>query len=401
MIVPQSPGNTHAAYAAEVSTNQDSATESALHIDLHHGYAGLLALKEEWLTLLSGLSQFNLYQHPAWFQAHFEGRNDPEQSHQVDADIAFFAAYRKSQLVGVFPTQWRRRSGLLRHAGLPHAQGMSRTDCCVSEAEDRAALWQQVWQQVANRNWDVYVVAGDGITADAHMFECMDNTPPGQREISPIGLRCGFLDVKPYAEIQAGLKKKFRSNLRRAQTQLDKLGSASFEVHRAGDSLLSAFDAFVALEMAGWKGSATSAKQGYNAGAAIGLYEWKHRFYQTLVSELGAHGCAEVCLLRVDERIIGGQISFPLGDTFYIMKTAYDESARSVSAGHLMIANTLQRCSEARFRQINLVSDYDWVRGWNPRYESYYRIDQFNHTLRGRVGWLRHKIRGGVPPRKS
>lgn len=410
MIVPHSQTDTHEAY----STGQHLAGEShaALRMEEHHGYAGLVAIEANWLKLIEGQSACSLYQHPAWFRAHYEGLGELAQSaaqsaahspdeSPVDADITFFSVYRDNLLVAIFPIQWRRRSGLLRHAGMPHAQGMSRADCCVAEHEDKPMLWQHVWQQIATKNWDVFVIAGDGITSDAHIFECLNTAQLARRQISANGLRCGLLDVKPYEEILAGLKKKFRSNLRRSHTQLNKLGEASFDVYQEGQSLTDAFDAFVALEMSGWKGASTVQKDGYNAGAAIGNYDWKYRFYLSLVTQLGARGCAEICLLTVEDRVIGGQISFMMGNTYYIMKTAYDEQARSVSAGHLMIANTLQRCHDKDIGLINLISDYEWVRTWNPRYEPYYRIDQFSPTLRGHIGWLRHRLRGGVPERKS
>jgi len=147
--------------------------------------------------------------------------------------------------------------------------------------------------------------------------------------------------------------------------------------------------------MSGWKGKKENNKERYPAPAAIGLKKSKYRFYKNLVNEFAKIKSTEICFLKVDGRTIGAQILILLGETSYLLKTAFDESAKGYSPGHLMIDFALRRYSpEETIKSMCLITDYDWFKYWNPRYVNYTTIRDCNATIAGQLLRGALKIRG-------
>ena len=95
-----------------------------------------------------------------------------------------------------------------------------------------------------------------------------------------------------------------------------------------GDAGRGAFEVFLALEAASWKGSAGSALLCDGADAA---------FTRSLVEALAAEGNASVALLNVDGRAVAAQVLFYCGPMAYTWRTAFDTAFAKFSPGALLV----------------------------------------------------------------
>lgn len=379
-------------------SNDSGLPAATLTLQRYCGYKGLLQLNERWLDLVRSLHRPHFNHHPAWFRAHFE-RSDAR-----DDAIDFFAVSRGAFLVAVFPFSRRLHHGFLRRAGLPFHQSIFITDCCIADSEDKAEVWQffkQAAQAIPGGGWDVFLAAGGGHLTTSHMYGCLETTGP-LRIRSPHGSTCGFLDIQPYDEIQRDLKPRFRSNLRRSHKLLATRGTPRFVPHTDPAAVSDAFECFVQLELSGWKGNPSASKAGYSGPSAIGLSDWKYRFFKRLIADMAEYGHTEICLLYAGEHLVGGLISLTMNSTAYLMKITYDETAREISAGHLLIENALQRWADrGDIETISLLSTYPWLRSWNPRPETYYSIVDFRPTLGGIASCIRRRLGDGLQKLKA
>ena len=338
-------------------------------------------------------------QHPAWYRAYFQC------GHESPAALSFLAVRRDSALVAVFPVAYRRRSGILRRAGLPISKVITATDCCIAEGENGAEIWRFVRegaQSIEGCGWDVFAAGGRGHLASSDIHSCLH----GNHRLTlrtPHVESCATLRVRDYAEVQGTLSKKFRYSLRRGHRELEQLGTTRFRICAGADDVADGLEAFVRLEQAGWKGNADSRRAGYNNGAAIANTEWKLTFFRHFVQEMAADSLAEICQVLVGEQLVGSQLTFVIGDTAYVLKTTYDENIKDASIGHLMLENSLQRyaCDHSTIRTINLVSNYPWVRKWRPDVQPYYRLSDFRATPSGVAGAARARLRSYFNARPS
>ena len=68
------------------------------------------------------------------------------------------------------------------------------------------------------------------------------------------------------------------------------------------------------------------------------------------------------------------------------LKTAFDEDSGRYSPGHVLLDYAYRRYAESgMIKKMCLITDYDWVSNWNPRYLEYLDMRAFKKTLRGRV----------------
>ena len=106
------------------------------------------------------------------------------------------------------------------------------------------------------------------------------------------------------------------------------LGRVDYVNDRDAGAVQEAFEAFLAMEAASWKGERGTALLCRSADAA---------FARRLVASLSADGKASVALLRLDGRPIAAQVLLYCGTTAYTWKIAFDASYRKCSPGALLI----------------------------------------------------------------
>ena len=135
---------------------------------------------------------------------------------------------------------------------------------------------------------------------------------------------------RPYVTRDFGLKKSgsTRKKLRQDWNRLSALGAVDIVNDRAPAAVQNAFETYLAMEAASWKGS---------RGTALLCDEEDATFTRRLIADLAAGGNASVALLKVDGRAIAAQVLLYCGTMAYTWKTAFDAEFAKFSPGALLV----------------------------------------------------------------
>lgn len=162
-----------------------------------------------------------------------------------------------------------------------------------------------------------------------------------------------------YEELMSRLTKHFRRNVRAHRKKLDSLEEVRFSTE-SGEQLWSGpFDAFLAVEASGWKGSG-------GTESAIRLHEHLTAYYRQLATSMtGPEDRCEINSLHADGRCIAAQFCLKTGAEYTIMKIGFEEAYAWLGPGQLLLDNTLRKCCEDEgIARLDLVSDSSWIRDW-------------------------------------
>lgn len=135
---------------------------------------------------------------------------------------------------------------------------------------------------------------------------------------------------RPVVTRAFGVKKSgsTRKKLRQDWNRLSATGSVEVVNDRTAGQVREAFESFLALEAAGWKGA---------RGTAV-LSNLDHAaFVRRLIGTLADQQNASVALLRVDGRVIAAQVLLYCGTTADTWKIAYDPAFARYSPGALLV----------------------------------------------------------------
>ena len=368
-----------------------------LNSKLFGGRAGLDAIFTDWQQLMRDIRRQCFYHHPYWFRAFLEA--SPGQADR----IKFVCIYRGPDLKAVFPisVDADRADGLIV-VDLPFDDELYMADCAIADGENGVEIYECLRRSlasVAGGRWDVF--RARDVLRDGHLGAALLGRRRFARTIYTEKL-CAEIPIHDYEEAIRNLKKKFRGNLNNARSKLSRAGEAVFSVDSSREGVSRLFEEFVELEMSGWKGQRDMMRQDRSRPSAIGLKERKLNFYRKVVDQFSGDGNVEISSLILNGKLIGAQVCLLLNATSYLLKVAYDEDAGRYSPGQLLIDYAYQRYAEAgKIRRYNLITDYPWFEGWNPRYREYLVIRDFNRTLPGTLAFLRSKVGAGVRGRYS
>jgi CelD/BcsL family acetyltransferase involved in cellulose biosynthesis len=161
------------------------------------------------------------------------------------------------------------------------------------------------------------------------------------RHARAIALRSGEGAYDATAGLSAHRRHEYARLLRRLGDQ----GAVTIEAAYQAEAVRAAFDEFLALEAAGWKGEAKTA-----LAAQPGLAEFARR----AVAARAEAGAMRIHSLRLGGRMIAGLVSFVSGGTAFTWKIAYDEGHAKASPGaQVMIAATESLLGEAQVRRLD------------------------------------------------
>jgi CelD/BcsL family acetyltransferase involved in cellulose biosynthesis len=149
-------------------------------------------------------------------------------------------------------------------------------------------------------------------------------------------------NLPPDAYLERALPGKKRKELRRQHARLSELGSLAVVRDRDTHGLAAWVDRFLALEQAGWKGS---------AGSALACSEATELMAREALAEAGRRGKLERLSLELDGRPIAMLATFLSGRGAFSWKTAYDEGFARFSPGVLLQRENLSLLERA---------DIDW-----------------------------------------
>ncbi|MCA1455962.1 GNAT family N-acetyltransferase [Bradyrhizobium sp. BRP22] len=135
---------------------------------------------------------------------------------------------------------------------------------------------------------------------------------------------------RPFVTKEFGVKRSgsTRKKLRQDWNRLAALGSVEVVNDRSPAAVRQAFEIFLAMEKASWKGERGTAVLS-DAGDAA--------FTRQLVQNLADRQACSVALLQVNGEVAAAQVLMYGGSTAYTWKTAYDAQFARYSPGHLLV----------------------------------------------------------------
>jgi CelD/BcsL family acetyltransferase involved in cellulose biosynthesis len=135
---------------------------------------------------------------------------------------------------------------------------------------------------------------------------------------------------RPFATRELGVKRSgsTRKKLRQDWNRLSALGAVDVVNDRTADAAVQAFEVFLALEKASWKGA---------QGTALLSDPRDAVFVRRLFKNLVAQGNGSVALLQVNGEAIAAQVLMYCEATAYTWKTAFNAEYGKYSPGALLI----------------------------------------------------------------
>lgn len=134
-------------------------------------------------------------------------------------------------------------------------------------------------------------------------------------------------DLSPDAYFEQALSGKKRKELRRQFNRLSELGDVAFTRQLDGEGLPGWCDAFLALEMSGWKGA---------AGSALGSHHATADLFRVSLEGAATRGKLERLTLSLDGEPLAMLATFLTAPGAYSYKTAFDERFARFSPGVLL-----------------------------------------------------------------
>ena len=189
----------------------------------------------------------------------------------------------------------------------------------------------------------------------------------GVRRMGPLGCCTHvteLLDVfdceKPFEEVMSRLTKHFRRNLRSHRNKLSRLEDVRFETAAEEDDLGPAFEAFLDIEAAGWKGEK-------GTRSAIRFKPNQPAFFRAVASTFDNGDRCEINALRVGGRCIASEFCLRTGVEYSRIKIGYDEDYARLGPGQLLMEATLERLyRDPNVKRFNMMSDSGWLEDWRP-----------------------------------
>jgi CelD/BcsL family acetyltransferase involved in cellulose biosynthesis len=181
----------------------------------------------------------------------------------------------------------------------------------------------------------------------------------------------------------------FRQNLRRRARRLEALGAVAVLRSDGTGEVDAAVADFLALEASGWKGE---------GGTAIALDPVLVRFYGRIARDAAARGALAIRALTLDGRPIAIHFGLVHRGSYFLPKTAYDESLASMSPGQLLQREVLAECEARGLALFDFLGpDMPWKRDWEPEHAPHDWLYVYRPTVAGRsLHALRHRVRPAV-----
>ena len=318
------PGARRAAEGEGVASGQTMiSVESA-------GCDGLGQIEAEWRDLIARAHEPNVFMDPALVRIAGLGLSDE----RCVTLLAWQSNTHEKRLVGLwaFSVGRLRRSAVpVRVLQAPVAPHAYLATPVVDRAVADSALNAMLDFIVLDRTLPKLIVA-DPIRTDGPTMQAL-NRVLDARSSSAFTMTqvqrpilASSLDGKQYFE--KAQSSSSRKKLRQHRRRLEETGKLDVTVADAPDAVDAAFDEFLQLEAAGWKGQNATALLSDPADAT---------FARQMIAALAKRGNAAIHSLRRDGRPVSMQIVLRAGSVAFTWKTAYDEALRDFSPGMLLL----------------------------------------------------------------
>jgi|HubBroStandDraft_1064217.scaffolds.fasta_scaffold02441_3 CelD/BcsL family acetyltransferase involved in cellulose biosynthesis len=167
-----------------------------------------------------------------------------------------------------------------------------------------------------------------------------------------------------WSDFLANMSSNDRNHLRRKKQSMDQKGKVTFEICNPDRSCVKdTLDDFIRVEAAGWKGQQRT---------ALAFDQPLRCFFDTYAREANSRGYLRFCLLRVDDKLIAGQIAVLYANRFWMLKVGYDEEWAAYSPGVLLTHEAIRHaCQEGLEGFEFLGRDEQWIHRWTRQVHRY------------------------------
>ena len=315
--------------AANMPLDQSRAGEATVTVERADG-ARLAEIESDWRDLVARTCEPNVFMAPAMLRS--------AERHCASGGIVSLLAWQRgsdrNKLVGIWafavaaPAQSPLPCKVLCAPAVPH--GYLGTPV-LDEAFATETLGA-ILDFIAGDRSLPKIIALDPVAADGRAMNALGRVLRA-RGTAPYAVAVGErpvlqsdLEVKQYFE--RALSSASRKKLRQHRRRLEEKGALAVMRVDTPDSVVKAFDEFLALEAAGWKG---------RRGSALACAPADAQFAKDMVAALARRGEAAIYALSLAGKPISMQVVLRSGAIAYTWKTAYDETYADFSPGMLLL----------------------------------------------------------------
>jgi CelD/BcsL family acetyltransferase involved in cellulose biosynthesis len=170
-----------------------------------------------------------------------------------------------------------------------------------------------------------------------------------------------------------------KKNHHRMRNRLARAGQSAVRAFHGRDALPE-FDAFVAIENAGWKG---------DRGTSIEKLDGSYRaFYDGLLDLLAARSELSIYFLELNGGRIAGVLGYVEGDVFHWFKTGYDEAYGEFAPSNLLLVGIIEDLVRHRpgIRRFHMFpTDFGYKHRYANETPLCISTVVYNRTVRGRL----------------
>jgi CelD/BcsL family acetyltransferase involved in cellulose biosynthesis len=192
------------------------------------------------------------------------------------------------------------------------------------------------------------------------------------------------IQAAPYVAIdgdweayEGGLRRKFRSELRRRRRRLEEEGRLALEICDGKERLDELLEEGFRVEGSGWKG---------DYGTSIDSRPVTRRFYTEVARWAADRDWLRLAFLRLDGRALAFDYCLQYNGTHYLLKTGYDPAFGKFAPGmiirHMMLARAFSE-GTTTYDFLGLGSDYAWKREWTGTQQERLFMQMFAPTALG------------------
>lgn len=330
-------------------------------------------IKDVWNQLVDRLDNPRFVHRWEWYKCYVD--NLLQQSE----DLSFYCLYDSSGLQGIFPLRYATKSFFsikLKVLELPiHSHGVL-CDCICSSPSNAGEMLSVLIHHLKSKHHVKYdVISFQHVLKDSNIIKYFSGSSLRGGRLSLAGY-CDYFTLQPIDQFLKSFSSKFRRNLRWSKNRLDKMGQVEIVSTREFDNLNYFFDALLAIEASGYKGKS-------GTGTAIMLHSDILQFYKCLIKYFSKREKVEINLLTCDGEGVAAQFGLIERDTYYWLKTAYNEKYSICSPGNILFEYLLKKCAESDSTMyINLIT-HGYFNKWHPQTIPLYNVKIFNNTIFG------------------
>jgi CelD/BcsL family acetyltransferase involved in cellulose biosynthesis len=340
----------------------------------------LAALEGDWNRLLERHPRALPFVSYAWIASFFEHRLGPGER------WVCVLAHQGGELVGVLPLVVRapgRFPGTGRVASAPEDEHTFSVDPLIQpglEASVAPALIRGALDAIPG----CVRIDLPRLATDSPIIDLARDGGLGAWSVRSYADMGAYLPIEgDFASFRGSLSRNFRNNISKAGNKLAKSGQPQWIFKTGSEAQPGDLHEFLEVEASSWKGE---------SGTAIARAPELIAFYTALTRRLAAAGWLQWQLLRLDGKLLAGNLSVVVGSRMLIWKLGYDESVSRMSPGTLLLEKVVARAFEqhgARGGEINLVTNYGWYDNWEMRRRRYETLQIYPLGLRAALlGYL-------------